>query len=363
MHCACAEGRSGSTCSDKKQTSRQKTRSFDSFGIGLIMATLFSATFTMSAFRNNSGPPLVSSRKVRSCQLFACVLLGIVSLYLVTTIGIPDANAEIAGLSGAGGDVLPSLRVALAVIVLFPEYHARYMYLLYDNHAAYARKHNYTLVVVTEWINAEPGQPGAFSGASMQKYAVLNTTWAQMYDYVVVLDADIFITPSAPALHSIFPSLGRGVGAVDEYEQPTGVRFEDRGSIPRLMNWCDSPEQYFALAGFKLNTSHVLNGGFLIFQPAYHSEFALYMWLRYGQASRTHPRGMHFEQAATGYELITRGLWSYVPSVWNAAWILQRLHPLNNETLQQFIDRNYFVHLAGGDIKLLEAIADSRGNV
>ena len=348
--CICAEGRSGQTCSDRQRLVSQTVKN-TYFGIGsmnlnLPLSVIIILCIIVTAFRASR-----RSLHVLEKHTILYLVIGAVWLFFASTMGSWKTKTDAAeklelGLSHG------KLRVALAVVVLGPAYHAQYMKLFHESHAAYAKKYSYNLSIFSEWISSGPGPSVALSGASMQKYALLNTVWAQNFDYVVYLDADILINPSAPAVHLIFPSLGRGIGAVDEYEEPTG-RFEDRVYVQRAMKWEDSPQKYYALAGFDLNTTHVLNGGMMIFQPALHSKFAMNMSTRYDHQSRSHPRGMHFEQAATGFELITQGMWARVPPVWNALWIIQRLYPQNIETLQQFIDRNYFVHLAGGDAGLL----------
>ena len=246
-------------------------------------------------------------------------------------------------------------KVALAVVIIGDAFRASYARFIRDSHVQYAAKHGYEFVEVTEWVG-----PPHDAIVSLQKLRVLNLSWAKAFDYVIVLDADVFVMPHAPAIHPLFSTLGVRVGGVNEYTQPTG-RYEDRVTLQQFLGYEDSPSAYYTLANLQLVTRVVINTGMLVFQPALHTALVDEIYVHYARASLTHPRGFHFEQAAVSFELLVRDIWAPLPSAWNALWNQHRDYDRYlgfSSQLREFASKNYFIHLAGGDAKHLNGVKD-----
>lgn len=230
-------------------------------------------------------------------------------------------------------------RVAIVVIAT-NDYLSRYDRVCRPGHERYVKRHGYTLKVLSEPLT------NISAGPSMYKYLTSSQPWASDFDYLVVIDTDVCIMSWAPPIHPVLQGLGNGIGMVNEYAQPTG-RFEDRVAVQRGQGWEDSPKKYYAAhAGLELDNHIMLQGGFMVFQPAKHSGITFDIFMRYAYNS-SFAASMHYEQAITGYELYTRKLWSCMPAVWDALWCIQAYLPHNTVRLKQFMARNYFVHFPG----------------
>jgi hypothetical protein len=53
-----------------------------------------------------------------------------------------------------------------------------------------------------------------------------------------------------------------------------------------------SPRDYYRLAGFKLESKIVINGGMFVWAPPIHSAFFRNIVARYTETQRGHPRGL-----------------------------------------------------------------------
>jgi len=228
------------------------------------------------------------------------------------------------------------MRVALCVIAIGDKYIEEYSRLFMKSQKAYADRHGYDFRLITSYLS-ELTHPDTLC---FHKYKLCSQEWSNMYDFIVYIDADILIHSQAPALP--FHILGDKIGMVDEYSQPTPER---RIAVQRKNGWEDSATKYQELCGYRFDTKHVFNGGLMIFQPT-HKALCESIFSNYAHKNIGHPRGFHFEQTTTNYELQKQNMIATLPNEFNA---ILAVATADNPglTISQFVASNYFVHFAG----------------
>ena len=211
------------------------------------------------------------------------------------------------------------MKVCLVAVAIGDNYVEAYTFLFRKSHEAYAEKHGYDFRVETDYL--EPRYPDK-AVCSLNKILVCSQPWSAQYDFIVFIDCDIYINIGAPPIH-LCMDFGDKIGIINEYDQVVG--FEQYVEMVRqALNWGTAPE-YYAKAGFTLDTELMLNTGVLVMQPAKHGEFLRDVFDRHYNTCLTHPRGFHYEQAAIGYELQTNSMFTILPKQFNAIWFIQKL--------------------------------------
>lgn len=230
-------------------------------------------------------------------------------------------------------------KVLLVTIAIGDKYLQEYENLFKQSQENYAKKHGYDFKVVTEFLDKNIQHP---STISFNKVLVANQTWSKEYDFIIFIDADIFINIESPPIHNYIDYDGR-VGIIDEYSQPSK---EKRIDIQRKNGWETCATDYYKLSGFEIQTDMVLNSGVLVLQPKLHGAFLHAVYNDYIQKSISHSRGPHFEQSSIGYALQKANLYKILDNKFNALWNLTKS---DNEhiSLEDYFAQNYFIHFAG----------------
>ena len=248
------------------------------------------------------------------------------------------------------------MKVVLVTLAIGDKYIQEYSYLFRKSHEHYARRHGYDFRIITE--------PYDTSEYTFKPLSILSTKmflcsydWAQEYDLLVFIDADVIINPDAPAIHSTYNFIDK-IGVVDEYSQPTRqMRIEyqheeaiNAKSVPYsgLANgeWDTCATDYYRIHVEKhLSTDMVFNTGVLIFQPRKHRKFMEGIYEKYKNTIRTHKNSFHYEQAVIGYELQKNEQYMLMDNIWIAVWQMYKY--TCGHQLDTFFRNNYFIHLAG----------------
>lgn len=234
-------------------------------------------------------------------------------------------------------------KVCLVSIAIGEKYIEEYERLFKPSQKAYALKHGYDFKVIKDYLCPVEHH----SLITMNKILVCNPKWANKYDYVVFIDADIIINQNAPPIHTAY-DFGDKIGCVTE-SQPT---LEARHALQRHKGFEITAKEYYRdKANLNIETDHVINTGVLILQPVKHKEFMQSIYDKYWAKQIDNPNGYHYEQSVIGYEIQSNNMHQFMDWKWNAVWALSKSYadeiskqPL---TLQQFFDDNYFIHLAG----------------
>ena len=231
------------------------------------------------------------------------------------------------------------MKVLLVTIAIGEKYLQEYETLFKKSQEEYAKKYGYDFKVVTEFLDKNIQNK---STISFNKTLVACQEWSTDYDFIIFIDADIFININSPPIHN-YIEYGNCIGVIDEYSQPSK---EKRLNIQRINGWETCATDYYKLSGFDIQTDMVLNSGVLVLQPKLHGTFLQKIYNDYVIQSISSPRGFHFEQSCVGYELQKAKKYKILDNKFNAIWNLTKSDD-PNINLEDYFTQNYFIHFAG----------------
>jgi hypothetical protein len=231
------------------------------------------------------------------------------------------------------------MKVLLVTMAIGETYLQEYETLFKKSQEAYAKKYGYDFKVVTEFLDKNIQNKATIS---FNKALVASQEWSKDYDFIIFIDADIFININSPPIHN-YVEYGNCIGIIDEYSQPTK---EKRINIQRRNGWETCATDYYKLAGFDIQTDMVFNSGVLVLQPKLHGTFLQKIYNDYVIKSISSPRGFHFEQSCIGYELQKENKYKILDNKFNAVWNLTKSDDANIN-LEDYFIQNYFIHFAG----------------
>jgi hypothetical protein len=230
------------------------------------------------------------------------------------------------------------MKILLTVIAIGEKYVEEYNNLFRKSHEAYANKNGYDFKLITEYLD-NTVKP-TIGSILFSKFLVCSQDWSNDYDYIVFIDADIFININSPPIH--LNEFNGCIGIVDEYSQPTP---ELRIIFQQRHNWETSGSDYYKIHGnFNITTDKVLNAGLIVMQPSIHRKFLEELYNKYIKKAEDHPCGYHFEQCVLGYELHVNNLFKVLDNRFNAIWAIGRHF---GSTIEDYLNNNYFIHFAG----------------
>ena len=220
------------------------------------------------------------------------------------------------------------MKVCFGILSVGRTYLAEFERLFKPSVSAYCQRYGYDLKIFTDFVDPNRKHPHT---VSFQKCLVPDQL--REYDLVVVLDADIYIESHAPPIHLLDPT--DKIGIVDEVAQSSPEAYKTMVNI----GFADYAKEYYAKAGFDLDTTRILNTGVMICNPTLHADYLKTVYETYVDKSVGHSRGFHYEQACIGYELQTNEKYTLIPNHWNFIYVH---HQLTHERV-----RSYFLHFAG----------------
>ena len=193
------------------------------------------------------------------------------------------------------------MRVCIGIICIGQKYLSDFEDTFKPSVVKYAQKHGYDFKIFTDFLDEEHKHQDSIS---FQKCLVPQAL--SEYDVVVVMDADIWLSDSAPPI-----PLCEKIGIVNEVAQ-----FPPE--IYSLINFVSRPTEYYSLSGFSLETDKILNTGFIVCRPTHHAKFLADVYAKYIDKSPNHPRRFHYEQACIGYELQSQSQFELISNKWNS---------------------------------------------
>ena len=247
------------------------------------------------------------------------------------------------------------MKCAIATVAIGEEYQSSYAAVFKPSVQRYVDRHGYDLVVLTDYIG-ERYQDSRL--VTFMKMLVPYHEALRSYDLLMVLDVDILISANTPPFHKL--DIGEKVGVVDEWCQPSR---EARLKFQVTNGFEMSPREYYLRAGFALESDILINSGMFVCSPRAHGEIFRDFVERHIETQRTHPRGLHYEQAMFGYELQTNDLAHLLPVAWNRLWPHYRrtLHwgaPARKDDVveraadlkrfREVLDASFLLHMTGG---------------
>lgn len=236
------------------------------------------------------------------------------------------------------------MKVCLTTICIGEKYLQEYNTLFRPSQEKYAKKCGYDFKVITDYIDKNFTHPHTIC---MQKQLICSLEWAQSYDFIICIDADIIINENTPTIHNEY-NFGNKIGVVNQSQPTLQARIE--GQIHK--GYEVTAKDYYKLkSDHSIETDHIINGGLMVWQPKIHKNFLKNVYEKYIENQINHPAGYHYEQSVIGYEIQINNMHYFMDMKWNALWANNKYYfntmkkqPL---TLQEFYDANYFTHLAG----------------
>jgi hypothetical protein len=204
------------------------------------------------------------------------------------------------------------MKYAVVTIAIGKPYIEKYNHHFRKNTEAYCKRNGYDLVLITEYLL--PSKYPIYPFVNIMKWTLPYRTELQQYDRIMIVDADILLTPGCIPFHTI--ELNGKIGVVDEYSQPSPSM---RIDIQRACGYETSASEYYKKhTGLTFETTRVLNGGLYICSPAIHGPFFKTIFEANVDGTFTCPgHPYHYEQGMFGYELQTRQMYKLLDNSWN----------------------------------------------
>ena len=235
-----------------------------------------------------------------------------------------------------------------------------------ENWTAYAQRHGYDLILITEPI--DQSEKATERSLHWQKCLILEDERVARYQQVAWIDSDIVINASAAP--DIFGSIDvTRFGAVDEYCSPDPATYRralaalylrfKRTGVPFIHNL--TPEEFYRKRGLP-ERSQVVQTGVFVCSPRYHRDVLRVVYDNYEENALA---ASNAEMAALSYELLSRDLVTWIDARFNHQVLIgaeqyRRAHPVRPElprdhvevgairsVLDHLLAESYFLHFAG----------------
>ena len=197
------------------------------------------------------------------------------------------------------------MKVGIGIVCIGDSYLKDFETTFKPSVVSYAQRHGYQLKIFTDFLDSKHKHSNVIS---FQKCIVPENMIE--YDTILVMDADIWLSQSAPPI----PDTGELIGIVNEAQQLSPELYNKIG-------FASQPTEYYKLSGFDIQTDKILNTGFFICKPSHHAKFMRDIYDKYIINSIKHQRGFHYEQSCIGYELQKNNCFTLIPNTWNTIYI------------------------------------------
>lgn len=219
-------------------------------------------------------------------------------------------------------------RIAICVITIGESYIQFYEKYFKPSQERYCKRYGYDLVTIPHFLDSNK-ERHCSDYLTYQKILIAGCPQVQDYDYVLILDADIYICQTAGPLTELIDQCGDKIGLVNEACDPS---YPIREEINRYKQWPVTPTAYYKkiLPYLQFETSLLLNTGLLFIQPKLHKAFFEEIDRVYGKDQMKHPCGAHFEGAILGYELQVQNKVHVIDNKWNCIFLAHAENPHQN---------------------------------
>ncbi len=249
------------------------------------------------------------------------------------------------------------MKIAIAVFIVGDRYVQQFNAVFRAPLEAYCTRHSYDLVVLTELLR--PLKPFNRKKFFWQRFLIPGLPQFADYDYVLTLDADILVSPVAPAL----PILESGkIGCINERKY-LGC-YEWREDVQRAHGWEATGRDWYKLSGEDKPYHDHIQGGFVLYQPKAHGAL---MTKVYEENVESYAKWHQDDQSFLSSYGIDNDLIQWVDQRYDCVWSFWRdimypqfvaYHPsLKALFVTRFMELNWFTHWTGGeDVATLCAI-------
>jgi len=238
----------------------------------------------------------------------------------------------------------PTIRTAVVVMIVGEFYIKEFEKTFKQSVSNYCQRHGYDFYLLNQLIM--PLEPFNRKKFFWQRFLIPSLPELKVYDYVAVLDGDIFISPLAPA----FPILTPGkIGCVNERKYLGN--YDWRSLVQKARGWELTGKDWYALSGETKPYHDHIQGGMVIYQPAYHANLLRKL---YEENIENYMRWHQDDQSFLSSYGIDHGLIEWVDERYDAVWIFWRdiLYPqfdqyspdLKKIFVRRFVELNWFTH-------------------
>lgn len=248
---------------------------------------------------------------------------------------------------------------AIVTLAIGADYQDRFERHCRANWMAYAKRHGFDLIVITEPLDTS--ERARTRSPAWQKCLVLGTPQMAGYDRVVWVDSDICINPTAPSILDGVPP--ERIGATDEHRFPSPEARRaileaivsvapERGEADKAFwrAWHD-PGAWHSYSSLPSGQAHIVQTGVLVMSPRQHRELLEHVYRTYEDRGG---KLFSYEMRPLSHEIQARGLEHWIDPQFNALvwWLFLHQNPGTGvDDLRRFVQenyrRNYFLHFAG----------------
>ena len=245
------------------------------------------------------------------------------------------------------------MKCCLVTICIGEKYLEEYNRLFRSSQEKYAKKSGYDFKIITDFISKNKHD----NLINMNKWLLCELEWSNNYDFIIFIDADIIINENAPTIHNEY-DFGNKIGVVNQSQPTLQARID--GQIHKGFE-VTAKDYYKKHAKLVFDGDHIINSGVIVIQPKIHKKYLSDLAVRFEPYIIKQPSNLHKDQCFFGYQLQVDNMHFFMNMKWNALWANNKYYfntmKKGSLTLQEFYDRNYFIHLAGHcDYKLAPGI-------
>ena len=251
------------------------------------------------------------------------------------------------------------MRTLLVTIAIGDRHWPRWNHYCRPSWERYAARHGFDVHCVQEPL--DESERGRSRSPSWQKCLVLGQPFAQGYDRVVWIDADVVINPEAPSIVEAVPA--EKVGAADEFAALPLIDPRGYPDSPldlweftaRAMTRSGTGPEHYRTWGLPGGFDQAVQAGVLVLSPAHHRAVLERVYDEYEDVE-----GALFEMGPLSYELLRAGLVEWLDQRFNTLWMHHRAryapflvdnpaHPRAADAVAKGIGDVYFMHFAASD--------------
>jgi len=236
------------------------------------------------------------------------------------------------------------MKVAIVILTVGDRYIRIFDYYFRSSVEKYCKKYNYDLFVLKELIKNEN---------NMDNKKIL---WQKLlipekysdYDYVISMDADIYVSDNAPELPLKEIPEDKVAGS---NERKYFGNYEWREQIQIKNGWEKTGKDWYKLSGEDRNYNDHLNTGFIIYQPKYHAKLIKKL---YDDNIHNYQKYHQDDQHILSLFLIDNNLIYWLDQRFNRVWYFWKeiFYPnfdlydekLKKDFVLNFVNLNYFSH-------------------
>jgi len=245
-------------------------------------------------------------------------------------------------------------KVAIVILAIGEKYINSFNLYFRNSVEKYCNKYNYHLIVLNELIKYEDNM----NSKKILWQKMLIPEKYEQYDYVVVMDSDIYVSNNAPCLPLEDIPGGKVAGS---NERKYFGNYEWRQKIQEKNGWEKTGIDWYKISNENKNYDDHLNSGFMIYQPKYHGEIIKKL---YDDNIDNYEKYHQGDQSILSIFLIDNDLIYWLDQRYNRVWYFWKeiMYPefdsydiaLKKKLISNFVNLNYFCHFTSMiDIDLL----------